>query len=271
MLRSCPPLVLGLMLACTMPAVEVDALIHAAADDPQEVVPAIVAGGAAAAAGKLDAEQTAALAELGRRVFLSPERVPGMQRLGVRIHTVASGESPRRILDRYAMSNALMQRLNPDYDDRRLGAGAQLKVVDLTALSVVVAVDRETFRLVILGRAAGLAAPVVVADMPVGIGKAGRETPAGRARIGVKALDPEWTHPDTKEGIPPGDPRNVLGGYWIALDGPGFDGIGLHGYTGAPSDDWLRKAGSRGCLRMLQEDVDAVYDLVPEGTVVLIE
>jgi lipoprotein-anchoring transpeptidase ErfK/SrfK len=63
----------------------------------------------------------------------------------------------------------------------------------------------------------------------------------------------------------------VLGGYWIALDPEGLGGrrgIGIHGYTGAPSDDWLSKPGSHGCIRMLQRDVDRVFHLATEGTVV---
>jgi lipoprotein-anchoring transpeptidase ErfK/SrfK len=69
-------------------------------------------------------------------------------------------------------------------------------------------------------------------------------------------LHPEWTHPVTKKVYPDGDPGNVLGGYWIALDeaGLGRGGIGLHGYTGAPSDHWIEQPASNGCVRMLQGD-----------------
>jgi lipoprotein-anchoring transpeptidase ErfK/SrfK len=85
-------------------------------------------------------------------------------------------------------------------------------------------------------------------------------------------LNPQWTDPVTKETFAPSDPGNVLGGYWIALDasGLGRNGIGFHGYTGAPAQDWIAKPASHGCVRMLQRDIDRLYHLALEGTPVTI-
>src|SRR5260221_217781 len=76
----------------------------------------------------------------------------------------------------------------------------------------------------------------------------------------------------SSESIPAGSPKNVLGGYWIALDANtlGTTGIGLHGFTGTPSKNWIEQPASHGCVRMLQHDIDRVFHVALEGTPVVI-
>lgn len=215
-------------------------------------------------------DATEALAE---RVFLSPVVLPGMERIGLSVHTVASGELPGGIMKRYAMSDALLKVINPDYDDRRLGVGQRLKVLDRTRVELVVAVSKSAFRGLVFARVPNATAPILVAVFPVGIGASDRPTPTGETSVSVRVRNPEWRHPDTGEVIPPGDPRNVLGGYWIGLAaGPAerFASIGFHGYTGAPAGDWLEQGGSRGCLRLLQDDIAQLFALTTTGTPVLV-
>lgn len=264
-----------LLLSIALPAADHEILLGQAASDPSQVLPALIAGSAALPdlAGAEAVALADRLAPLAARVFRSPERLGGEARLSVREHVVAAGESPGRIMKRYAISDAALKLLNPSYDDRRLGAGQRLKVVDLSAVDLVVLVQRSAYRCWVLGRFPAVEGLVVVATFPVGVGASHSPTPLGTSRIGTKARDMEWTNPDTGEVIPPGDPRNILGGYWMAVDpGPDgtFKGIGFHGYTGAPSDDWLGKQDSHGCLRLLQPDIHALYAWVPTGTKVII-
>jgi len=268
-------ILLTVCLGVVLPAADHEILLERAASDDAHVVPALIVGSAALPA--LNGAEAVALAddlgELARRVFASPERFGSDQRLAVREHVVASGEIPSRIMKRYALSDPALKLLNPDYDDRRLGVGQRLKVVDCSGVDLVVLVQRSAYRCWVLGRFPAVEHLVLVATYPVGVGAEHSPTPLGTSRIGTKARDMEWTHPDTGEVIPPGDPRNILGGYWMAVE-PGadgtFKGIGFHGYTGAPSDDWLGKQDSHGCLRLLQPDIHALYAWVPKGTKVII-
>lgn len=110
---------------------------------------------------------------------------------------------------------------------------------------------------------------------PVAVGQAGSPTPTGEFRIGNKRANPTWVNPDPDgwgEDMPertgPGDPENPLG--VRALDwhriGGGDTLIRFHG-TNAPGS--IGDAASRGCVRMLNDDVRELYDRTPLGTAVL--
>lgn len=212
------------------------------------------------------------LEPVARRLFRQADRLPGDEACGIIAHRVASGETPSAILRRYAIGNGWLQVLNPTYDDRRLGAGQRLKVVDRSVgRGLTVVVSRRLYRCFVFAWHPSSEINLLLACLPVGIGTADRQTPMGRTQVTTMVRDPTWTHPDTKEVIPPDDPRNVLGGYWIGLDpGPDetFASIGFHGYTGAPVADWLERGGSRGCLRLRQQDIGDLFALVERGTVV---
>ena len=248
--------------------------LAAAEQDPSQAVSII--SDVAAAMAQLSGAQANALgdaaAPLLRRMFASDERFPGMERLGLSIHTVAAGESPGAILRRYGMGNALMQVLNPDYDDRRLGPGKQLKVIDLSTARIAVLVQLAAYRMTILYRPQGSPVHLPVIHVPCGVGLPDRPTPTGATTVTTMVTNPQWTHPDTREVIPANDPRNVLGGYWIGLDeGDGtFASIGFHGYTGAPAEDWIAQPGSRGCIRLLQPDIRVLYGYAKRGVRVII-
>lgn len=206
-----------------------------------------------------------------RRVFFSPERFPGMQKLGVVSHVVKAGEVPERIAKRYRIGADLLAYLNKDFDPRKIKEGEDLKVVDLSGSQLEIDVEKALYRLG-AWRKLENGSRVLMLYAPVGLGAAESPTPEGRTTITLRVRNPEWTDPVTKETYKPGDPRNVLGGYWIALDaaGIGKSGIGLHGFTGEPAANWIEQPESHGCVRMLQGDVDRLYGLAVEGTSVLI-
>jgi len=246
-------------------------LIADASEREELVVPALLVASERLATIGDDAQAAVALADrlapLARRAFASGERLPRMRELGLRMHRVAAGEGPKQIRQRYHMREPLLRLLNPSYDDRQLRPGQELKVWDRRGLRQRLLIRRGRYRALLIAEIPS-GGVVLVHAAPVGIGSPDRPTPLGRSTVRVMVRNPEWTHPDTGEVIAPDDPRNVLGGYWIGLQ-PGedqhFDGIGLHGYTGAPSSDWLQKAGSRGCLRLLQSDIHALFCLLQRG------
>jgi Uncharacterized protein conserved in bacteria len=110
----------------------------------------------------------------------------------------------------------------------------------------------------------------LVRTYPVAVGRQGYDTPAGLRHVIYKDKNPSWTAPNAAwaypyqgQTFPPGDPRNPLRAWFIALG----DGIGIHG----TSEEWtVGSDASHGCIRMHASDVDQVAKLTPVGTPVLI-
>ncbi len=88
-------------------------------------------------------------------------------------------------------------------------------------------------------------------------------TPAGVFKIVDKIEHPTW-FPSGGRSIPYGDPGNLLGTHWLALDRPGY---GLHG-TWEPES--IGSQSSAGCVRLLNEEIEELYTILPKGTVVTI-
>jgi TolA-binding protein/LysM repeat protein len=88
-------------------------------------------------------------------------------------------------------------------------------------------------------------------------------TPVGEFKVVSKIENPTWY---SEEGVfPPGNPKNILGVRWIGISKPGY---GIHGTTDPSS---LGKQSTRGCIRMLNEEVTELYKLVTPGTPVIIK
>jgi LysM repeat protein len=103
----------------------------------------------------------------------------------------------------------------------------------------------------------------------VGTGKFGK-TPAVEFTIVDKIIEPPWTRPSDNKQIEYGDPDNVLGSRWMAIkssDHPELTGFGIHGTW---ERDSIGQQSSAGCIRMLNEDVEELFNLVPRKTFVTI-
>lgn len=87
-------------------------------------------------------------------------------------------------------------------------------------------------------------------------------TPIGTFKIASKLIDPVWF----KAGavIPAESPQNVLGSRWMGFD---LAGYGIHGTI---EPDKMGQPVTAGCVRMRNEDVEEIFDLVPIGTSVTI-
>ena len=64
--------------------------------------------------------------------------------------------------------------------------------------------------------------------------------------------------------MPPESPENVLGTRWMGFDIPGY---GIHG-TVEPKA--IGQQVTAGCVRMLNEQVEELYSILPVGTEVVI-
>lgn len=102
----------------------------------------------------------------------------------------------------------------------------------------------------------------------VGLGVNGK-TPVGKFQTVVHQTNPDWTPPGGGI-IKFGDPRNILGTRWMSIQDatrPEIKGFGIHG---TPLRDSIGTETSNGCVRMLNEDVEELYLLIPRGTEVVI-
>lgn len=97
------------------------------------------------------------------------------------------------------------------------------------------------------------------------------KTPVGSFVIYERVPEPPWWREDGKI-IPFGDKENILGTRWMAIKATGntsgIKGYGIHGTWDTNS---IGKAESAGCIRLLNADVEELFELVPVGTPVTIE
>ncbi|MCK2183429.1 L,D-transpeptidase family protein [Halomonas getboli] len=115
----------------------------------------------------------------------------------------------------------------------------------------------------------------IVETYPLGVGRQDWETPLGVTTITDKIKNPAWYPPESirqehaanGESLPsvvPAGPDNPLGTRKMRLGIPGYL---IHG-TNKPEGVGMRV--SHGCVRMLPEDVETLFDQVSVGTQVRI-
>jgi L,D-transpeptidase ErfK/SrfK len=102
---------------------------------------------------------------------------------------------------------------------------------------------------------------------PVAIGQADWQTPIGTFKVHDMQANPAWQHPITGEVIPAG-PDNPLGSRWIGFWQDDTVQIGFHGTN---QETLIGQAVSHGCVRMLNQDIEALYGMVEPGAVVVIK
>jgi lipoprotein-anchoring transpeptidase ErfK/SrfK len=96
----------------------------------------------------------------------------------------------------------------------------------------------------------------VVKMYPVAVGKHSTPSPSGNFRIASHVVNPTYSHDGKVVG--PG-PSNPVGTRWMGL---GFKGYGIHG-TNHPES--IGHAASHGCIRMRNQDVEELFELVRVG------
>ena len=123
----------------------------------------------------------------------------------------------------------------------------------------------------------------LLARYPVAVGMEGWETPTGRFSVISKVSQPDWNHPQTGEIVPGGTDKNPLGSRWIGFyrdcaGRKGFDGERMldikgcttAGFHGTPHRWTVGRAVSHGCVRLYDEHIQRVFELVDVGTPVVV-
>ncbi|MBU3758353.1 MAG: LysM peptidoglycan-binding domain-containing protein [Candidatus Omnitrophica bacterium] len=168
------------------------------------------------------------------------------------LYEVAAGDSLYKIAQRFGTTVALLKRSNGIKSDV-IVPGAKLKVLN-APFSMRVDKSDNILTLQLGGR--------FFKSYRVSTGK-NNSTPVGNFKINMKLENPTWYYAGAV--VPPGSPDNYLGTRWMGFD---LKGYGIHGTTFPES---IGKQESLGCVRLLNKDVEELYDLVPVGTSVRIK
>ena len=104
---------------------------------------------------------------------------------------------------------------------------------------------------------------------PVAIGDPSTPTPTGLYQVESKLENPQYQRTKSGKVHPVTGPASPLGHRWIGFLQQGPNQFGIHG---TPWPHWvkIRAAVSNGCVRMLNADVQKLYELVEVGTPLVI-
>lgn len=176
-------------------------------------------------------------------------------------HTVAMGDTMVEIARTYGVGFIELRAANSEMDPWSLIENDKLVVptahIVPYALDTGITINLGDFRLYYVSQEGKMY------SWPIGIGRAGYETPTGFSKVVEKRGRPVW-HPTKKQRevdpdlpfeVPPG-PDNPLGDYAIRI---GWEGYAIHG-TNKP--DGVGRRVSGGCVRMYPEHIVELFDLV---------
>lgn len=107
----------------------------------------------------------------------------------------------------------------------------------------------------------------VVAAWEVGVGKDEGTTRVGTYTVGDKQNEPMWFQ-SGKAPVPYGDPQNPLGTRWLAWNENG-KGTSL-GFHGTNDPEGVGGRVSMGCVRMRNEDVELLFEILPRDATVVV-
>ena len=181
-------------------------------------------------------------------------------------YVVKSGDALSKIAKKYNTTVSLIKSLN-NKDTDIIRVGERLLVFNgknnenKDTFSIYVSKSKNTLDLLVNDK--------LFKRYPVGTGKFGK-TPEVDFFVYDKIEEPPWTRPSDNKIVEYGDPENVLGTRWFALKSPEnkeLIGFGIHGTW---ERDSIGHQSSDGCVRMFNEDVEELFDLIPRNTKVTI-
>ncbi|MCC6427773.1 MAG: L,D-transpeptidase family protein [Phycisphaerales bacterium] len=218
--------------------------------------------------GSTAASDQAALREkiskINDDLFFSPKVTAGDPL--AETYVIQSGDAIARLPRKreLAIDWRLLKRINRFSDDdlTRLKVGQKIKLIRGPFHAVV---NKADYRLdMYSGSPDDPGNWLYIRSFKVGLGE-GNGTPVGGFIIKSRQVNPPWTNPRTGEKFAADDPQNPIGEYWLGWEGVGpsaaYTGFGIHGTI---DPDSIGKQKSMGCVRLLNEDVATVYEMLTE-------
>lgn len=102
---------------------------------------------------------------------------------------------------------------------------------------------------------------------PVATGARASLTPEGKFSFVSKVVNPAWGGGGYASPVAGGAPGNPLGKRWFGLSVGGGGEYGVHGNA---SPNSIGTYASHGCVRMINSDVESMFEYIPIGTPVWI-
>jgi lipoprotein-anchoring transpeptidase ErfK/SrfK len=218
-------------------------------------------------AGNLSAADTASvkkqISQINQTLVFSTRRFPDDPFGGV--ESVKPGQRLSSIASEHDVTWQLLMRLNGLTDPRKLRSGQNIKIIK-GPFHVVV--TKGKFNMDVYLGSPGEAGSMYITSYGVGLGT-DNSTPTGTWMVEPqhKVRHPTYYSPRGEGVIQADDPKNPLGPFWIGLAGTdghavGKQSYGIHGTIDPAS---IGTMSSMGCIRMHNEDVAIVFELLVEG------
>lgn len=102
----------------------------------------------------------------------------------------------------------------------------------------------------------------ILKKYPIAIGNPPVLTPDGKFTIVSKVINPAWGGGGYAKPVKGGIPANPLGYRWLGLSYKSGDDLGIHGNNSPYS---IGKNVSHGCIRMINSDVEQLFEIVPRS------
>ena len=200
--------------------------------------------------------------QINETLVFSPRKFPDDPWGGS--YQVASGERLGSIANRNSVTWELLSRIN-GITPKRLRSGQTIKVVKGPFYAIV---TKHLFTMELYLGAPGGPGSMFIRTFQVGLGK-DNSTPTGLwiCKAGDKIRNPRYYPTRGGEVMAPEDPKNPLGGYWIAIEGLDGQALGKESYGihGTIDPNSIGKMESMGCIRLRADDISWVFDLLVDG------
>ncbi len=173
------------------------------------------------------------------------------------VYQVQPGDSLGKLSKKYNTTKELIKRSNNLKSDV-IRVGENLRIWK-APFSVFVSKSQNTMVLKSNDEV------VKIYRVSTGKDKKDNATPTGVFKIASKIANPVWFKPGGQP-VPPESPENELGSRWM-----GFDTDPHYGIHGTIHPDMIGENATAGCVRMVNADVEELFDLLPMGTKVTIQ
>ncbi|MCA8946968.1 MAG: LysM peptidoglycan-binding domain-containing protein [Planctomycetes bacterium] len=196
-----------------------------------------------------EAKALKALRDINSKIFLSTN-----ENGDLKVYTVKSGDTLGKIARAHGTTWEMIQRLN-GMTTTRIDVGQKLNILG-GKFDLVVRKQKFVMDLLLDG--------AFIQRYEVGLGVDGC-TPLGEFTVKNRIPKP------ADGAYPYGHAEHRLGSRWLGMHSDeGLKGYGIHGCR-AEEEDLIPGECSKGCVRMKNTDIQEIYDIVPEGTRVVVQ
>lgn len=174
-------------------------------------------------------------------------------------HRIAAGDLVGKLAKRYGCTQEYLLKANGIDRPELLRIGREIWVLANPVFELTVFKKGGTAVLTLNGQ--------YFKRYPIGVGKP-EESPNGTYVVRSRVKNPAYRSREQGE-VPFGNPKNILGTYWVALSAMGetteTTGFGLHGTW---NESTLGRPADEGRIRFRNADIEELATLLPAGALV---